>query len=205
MKQPMAPASYGLGFAVGPEFGHLRWAHSGGMPGVATAMNIYPDESVVIVVLANTSTRPERIAQDIAAIMLPRYADSLAARRSRPAPQAPATFAPGPSLIGEWTGTLTTWQRPVPIRLTIRENGDAFAWVGDQPRAVLNQLVFVNNRLTGRFAGQIGTEDGGRWPHSLQLGLQLVDGALKGQVSAQTSTDPVYYSLASYAELTRKQ
>ncbi len=203
MKEPVAPASYGLGWAVGPDLGYLRWAHSGGMPGVATALNIYPTENLVVVVLANASTRPERIAQEITGIMLPRYADSVAARRAQSPPPAPAPFAPEPTLIGEWSGTLKTWQQSVPIRLEIRANGDVFVWLGDQLRAVANQVSFRNGRLTGRFAGRIGTDDAGRWPHSLQLGLQLVDGVLKGQVSAQTATDPVYYSLASYAELRR--
>ena len=203
MKQPVAPASYGLGWAVGPTAGYLRWAHNGGMPGVATVLNIYPTENLVVVVLANSGTRPEPIAAEITGIMLPHYADSLAAFRARTPPGPPA-FAPGANLVGQWSGTVKTWQRSLPIRLEIRDNGDAFAWLGDQQRAVVNQLNFVNERLTGRFAGQIGTDDAGRWPHSLQLGLLLVDGVLKGQLSAQTSTDPVYYSLASYTELRRR-
>jgi CubicO group peptidase (beta-lactamase class C family) len=203
MKQPVAQANYGLGWAVGLSGGYLRWTHGGGMPGVATTLAIFPTENLVVVVLANSGSRPESIAADIAGLFLPRYADSMAAARARP-PQTPPPFAPGAALVGQWAGTVKTWQRTVPIRLEIRDNGDVFASLGEQPRAVVNQLTFVNNRLTGRFAGQIGTDDAGRWPHSLQLGLQLVEGALKGQLSAQTGTDPLYYSLASYAELKRQ-
>ena len=87
MHQPVEPASYGLGFRIAPDdMGYLRFGHTGGMPGVATGMNLFPTENLAIVVLANSGIRPDFIAQDIAAVLLPRYADSLKVRRdpSRP-------------------------------------------------------------------------------------------------------------------------
>jgi CubicO group peptidase (beta-lactamase class C family) len=205
MHRPVAPATYGLGFATQDELGVPRLAHTGGMPGVATVMNLYPGENLAIVVLTNASVRPGTIAQDIAAAMMPRYADSLRARRAQGArpPETPA-FAPPAALVGEWTGTLRTWQRTVPLRLTIAGDGTSFAWLGDEPRAVVNQMSFSGTRLSGRFAGRIPTDDAGRWPHSIGLGLELVGGRLKGQLSAQAVGDPTYYSLASYAELDKR-
>jgi hypothetical protein len=204
MHRPVAPASYGLGFAVDTnDMGYLRVSHNGGMPGVATAMNFYPTENVAVVVLANTGTRPDFIAQDIMALLLPHYADSLKVRRARkPAPR-PA-FAPTADLVGDWSGTFRSWKKTVPIRLTLRPDGDILAWVGDQPRAIANQVAFVNNKLTGRFAGAMGTDDAGRWPHDLAMGLLKRDGKLAGWVNAMSLTDPIMYSLSGYAELTKK-
>jgi hypothetical protein len=105
-------------------------------------------------------------------------------------------------VVGEWEGTARTWDRSLPLQLEVRANGDAFVWLGDQPRAVVNQLAFGNGRLTGRFAGAIPTADVARWPHTIQMGLELIDGTLEGQLSAQAEG---FFSLASFAELRRKQ
>ncbi|MEO8451051.1 MAG: serine hydrolase domain-containing protein [Gemmatimonadota bacterium] len=205
MHQPVPPASYGLGFGVTEDDnGYRRFSHTGGMPGVATVMNLYPTENLVVVVLTNSSSRPGELAQDVAAAMLPRYADSLAARRARSRPPAPPAFSGAPELTGEWAGTLRTWKQTVPLRLQFKPDGDIFAWLGDQPRAVLNQVTFTGNRLNARLAGSIPTDDAGRWPHSLLVGLILVDGTLKGQIAAATTTDPNYFALSSYAELKKK-
>ena len=52
------------------------------MPGVATVLNIYPSEHLAVVVLTNASDwcNIGRIALDIAATVLPRYAET---RRGR--------------------------------------------------------------------------------------------------------------------------
>lgn len=204
MHQPVAPASYGFGFRVAPDdMGFHRFGHTGGMPGVATAMNLYPTENLAVVVLANSGARPDFIAQEIAAVILPRYADSLKARRGRATP-APRGFVATPELIGQWSGTLRTWAATVPMRLVVKPDGDVHAWIGDQPRAILNDVNLTNGRFSGRFAGQIPTLDVKRWSHFVMLGLLLQDGTLKGQANAMSLTDPNMYSLASYVELKRQ-
>jgi hypothetical protein len=55
--------------------------------------------------------------------------------------------------------------------------------------------------LTGRFAGSVPTPDAGRYPHSVWVQLRLIDGKLKGQASAQTTDEPVYFALTSYLEM----
>jgi hypothetical protein len=165
---------------------------------------------MAVVVLSSSGFPTGQIAQDIAAVLVQKYADTLRVRRA----QQPAGGAGGggvaqqPSkldeLNGEWSGTLRTWKATLPLRVSVRPEGEVFVWLGNQPRAVMNQAAFRNNRLSGRFAGQIPTDDAGRWAHSIAVALQLVDGTLKGQLSAQTSTDVVYYSLASYAELKKQ-
>jgi hypothetical protein len=211
MQTAVAPASYGLGWGISDnDMGYRRVSHTGGMPGVSTVLNLYPTENLAVVVLTSSGAPTGRIAQEIAAAVLPRYADSL---RVRQAQQAAGTAGGGrggapPSqlseLTGEWSGTLRTWKATLPFRLSIRANGEVFAWLGDQLEVPVTAPAFRNNRLTGRFAGRIPTDDAERWTHTSALGLQLVNGVLKGQVSAQTATPVVYYSLASYAEL-RKQ
>jgi hypothetical protein len=69
-------------------------------------------------------------------------------------------------------------------------------------------LNFVSWRapvLEAVFSGTIPTPDANWTPHYIQFELRLADGKLRGQASAQTPNDPVYFSLASYVELTRKR
>lgn len=207
MFRPVAPAAYGLGWAItDDDNGYRRVAHSGGMPGVATLLWLYPGENLAVTMLVNSSTRPEPIAQELVGVMLPRYADSLRARRARATPPARAPFQPSADLVGEWRGTVRTWQDTLSLTLSIRSDGMVVARLGGQLPAVLDQPVFQEGRLVGRMWGRIPTSDAGRHLHSVQLDLRLTGGMLKGMASAQTPTDPlVYYSLASYAELRRER
>jgi hypothetical protein len=107
-------------------------------------------------------------------------------------------------LVGEWSGTFRSWQRTVPMRLVATRGGDIFVWAGESPRAVLNEVSITNGRLNGRFAGRMPTDDAGRWPHDLGIGLVLEGGSLRGQVNAMSLTDPIMYSLSGYADLKRK-
>jgi len=42
-------------------------------------------------------------------------------------------------------------------------------------------------------------------PHTVALELRLVDGKLRGQFNAKSGVDPLYFSLASYAELQKQR
>jgi CubicO group peptidase (beta-lactamase class C family) len=207
MHTAVPPAPYGLGWGVDDDMGLPRISHTGGMPGVSTILNLYPSENMAVVVLSSSGFPTGRIAQDIAAILVPKYADNLRARRAAQVQQAGRGDQAPPQLnavAGEWSGTLRTWKATMPMRISVRPDGDVFVWLGDEPRAVANDVTFRDNRLSGRFADQIPTDDAMRWPHTVSMDLQFVDGMLKGQVSAQTSTDVLYYSLASYAELKKQ-
>jgi CubicO group peptidase (beta-lactamase class C family) len=210
-------AGYGLGWGVHKsDRGYPLVEHTGGMPGVATVLNLYPTERLAIVVLSNGPANPFSLAEDIAAVMLPRYADSLRAERARPArPPGPKFVAPA-ELIGTWTGTLRTWERQIPFGLTIDADGDVKAQIGTAPTsmfdfgpekqlpALVSDLAWREGTLTGALAGQIPTPDAGRVPHVIGLTLRLVGGRLRGEAAALSTTNPIYFALASYVDLTRK-
>ena len=223
MHQPLWPnafnstTGYGLGWATHrSDHGYPLVEHSGGMPGVATALNLYPTANLAIVALTNGGGDPFSIAVDIAAILLPGYADSLKADRARRTPPPVTTFRPTADLIGTWDGTLRTWQKSLPFRLTVAADGDVKVRIGPEPKpnepdaedtqleALLNDVEWSAPVLTGRFAGTIPTPDASWTPHSIALDLRLVNGKLRGQASAQTPDTPVFFSIASYVELTRR-
>jgi CubicO group peptidase (beta-lactamase class C family) len=212
MQQILTPDSarggYGLGWSIArDDNGFRRVSHTGGMPGVATVLSLYPSENLAVVVLTNKSDgAPFRIAEEIAAAVLPRYAATRADRRARqasaPTSTSPPAFPPA-ELAGAWTGTLRTYDGTTPIALLFQPDGDVHVTLGNQLRSLLSGASFTNGNLVGRFPASIPTEEQRRHPHSVLLNLRLRDDALRGQASAQTTDDPVYYALTSYVELRR--
>lgn len=215
MQQPLTPGEgdylgYGLGWAMSNSHGKRRVAHSGGMPGVSTLLQLYPETGVVIVVLTNQSNgRIGRIAEDLAAVVMPDFAKALAAARARPTtqPASPAPFRPPAQLIGTWEGKLRTYDGESPIKLVVQQDGDIHVTLGSQLTTLLNQTAFVaeTGQLTGRFLATVPTEDARRHPHTVLLNVHLRDGVLAGQASAQTVETPYYFALTSYVHMTRKQ
>jgi CubicO group peptidase (beta-lactamase class C family) len=202
------PVEYGLGWAINTEFGVRRFSHTGGMPGVATILALYPSEDLAVVVLANQSSpAPFLAATDIAAAFLPpAYGAALAAERAKPRPEGgrPAFAAPA-ELIGEWEGTIRTYQGMIPISLTIK-NDDVHVRFGERDAlwTVLNNASFRNGLLSGRFLGTMPTDDARRHPHEINILFRLDGGSLRGWAAA-VATDPGNtFALSSYADLTRK-
>jgi len=66
-------ASYGLGFGLTPFSGHRRVGHNGGGPGSSTAFAKFPDDRLMVVVLARGELpggAAQRFANEIAAVYL---------------------------------------------------------------------------------------------------------------------------------------
>ncbi len=211
MQQIATPGStvqgYGLGWGiVEDDGGYRRVSHTGGMPGVATVLNLFPSERLAVVVMTNKSDRVvNRIAEDVAGAVLPRYAAALRERRARAAGTPSAAFAPTPELLGEWSGTIRTYQGTLPLTLSFQPDGDVHVRIGEQLRTLLNDAAFRDGQLTGRFAGHIPTPDAEHHRHIVLLNLRLRgDGRLGGQATAHTPSEPLYFALTSYVELTKR-
>jgi hypothetical protein len=191
---------YGLGWAIGNEQGMRVVSHTGGMPGVATTLKLYPKYNVAIVALAITSgAAPHRIAVDIAAAVLPGY-------NATRAPTPAVAFASPAELMGEWTGTVRMYDgTTTPISLLVKAD-DIHVRLGGQGTlwTVLNAPAFRNQMLSGQFAGTIPSAEARRFPHNVGVGLLLQGDTLRGWAAAMTTDDPLTGAMSSYAELTRK-
>ena len=61
----------GFGLAVAKLGEHRKIGHGGGINGFLTELDYYPDDSLTVVVLANSeSAKPSRLAEDIARLVL---------------------------------------------------------------------------------------------------------------------------------------
>jgi hypothetical protein len=177
------------------------------MPGASTLMVMLPRNNAAVVILSNASTRPVVAMQEFA---IAREALAAAVAPATPPrvgpppgpPPSPPAFVVSPDLAGDWSGTLWTYEQPVPIRLQINSNGRIQISIANQPSATVTNPSYVNGRLLGQVATTIPTDDTQRWPHDVSFALLFrTDGTLGGQVTANSTGDRVYFSLSSYAEL----
>ena len=204
MQRAVAPATHGLGWIITEREGQRIVSHTGGMPGVQTVLAMYPAEDVAIVVLANRSAadvgKPFR---EIERIVLPKYAEARR-RAAQTTSTPPKSFVPPGELLGEWSGTVRTWERTIPITLVVQQDGDVHVRLGGGLESLLNEIRWQDNMLVGRFAGNVATPDAARWPHDVLVSLRLRNGALSGMVAALQVAEPVHFALTSYATLMRK-
>lgn len=62
---------YGFGLGIGKLGEHRKIGHGGGINGFLSELDYYPDDSLTVVVLANSeSAKPSRLAEDIARLVL---------------------------------------------------------------------------------------------------------------------------------------
>jgi hypothetical protein len=186
--------------------GYRVLSHRGGMPGVATLLQLVPEEDLVLVVLANGhgeqglyQSRVWTIADLIMKAALPKWAQP----RSPP-PQAAPTFKTSPELRGDWRGTLHTHERDIPIELKFLETGDIRLQLAGQLPSLLSEASFKDGWLHGVALGDVGTQDVNRHKGIyLDLTLKLRGDVLNGSAVA-TNDERRGVELAHWVELRRQ-
>ncbi|MEO7650736.1 MAG: serine hydrolase domain-containing protein [Bryobacteraceae bacterium] len=174
-------AGYGVGWATNDVPGGYRVvSHTGGMGGVATALRLVESEKLAVVVLCNgSSPLPHRIADEIFALMLPKW--------HAPTPQPAETQRPPASLTGNWTGNVSTYRRDLPITLEVLESGEVRSQLGNQLKMLWNDVKWTDGYLSGRILGDLGIEETAVTRSAfLDFTLKLRGDALNGSVSAHT-------------------
>jgi CubicO group peptidase (beta-lactamase class C family) len=200
------PGSFwGLGWSIDYSLGGVRRvSHSGGMPGVATYLALFPEEQVVVVVLLNKSNGAiGTVLNELSSIMVPRVAAALRARRASPPPATPAVDSASMAAVyGEWRGYVRSYADSVPVTLTIAKEGSRVSWNGAEPVS-LSDITFRQGTFSGLAPVQSKAPDIARYAHRTLFWLRSHDGRLSGYAAAQTSTPRAYYALSSYAKLER--
>lgn len=167
---------YGLGWFVDRAYGRRRFRHNGFMPGYATDMIKFPDDSLTIVVFSNLDrARLSRIARDLTAMVLGQPYDLPVRGRlaSRPTPEQSARLE-GEYLLAGGSDTLRVRNEPdyltaqvrgrylagliplsaVEFYMPLTDGRVTFTLAGDGPAATVNLRYsgedHIGTRVTGR-------------------------------------------------------
>ena len=198
--------AYGLGWGLDDDHGYRRVSHTGGMPGVATRLDLYPSEDLAVVVLTNQSSPlPTTIASAIENVLLRGRGDSIVAERAAQQGRSRSTFAPTADLVGDWVGTLRTYQGTIPMTIRVKSDEVLVRLGGsDALWSLVNRPSLQDQLLGGQFLGDIPTPDAMRHPHVLGMSVWYAEGKLRGWVAAMATNRPIAGAVSSYAELTRQ-
>jgi len=191
---------YKLGWRViDNDHGYRSVSHTGEMEGVCTELKIIPAENIAVVVLCNNRYRPiYNFDSEILAAILPKFAENLRAKENKPDEKKPERFSPPPSLLGEWEGVIKTYSGVMPVKMIFQDDGDIHVKIKDQLETLLNEVSLKEEILSGRFYGEIKTEDATRFPHTIDLKMKLYSKRLSGSANANSGR---WYSLSSWIEL----
>lgn len=214
MHQPSVDEGGGKGYGVGWETIHRNnitmLAHTGGMTGVQTELRIVPSEHLVVVVLCNAEIwdLPTNIADQIMATLLPQW------KPSADAPHAPVVSPPLPTtMVGVWKGKVATYERDLPMTLTVTPTGEVHIKLGDQLESLVTHPHFTQDGFfRGILNGSLMIKDGVRRPYVLTFGLKLRDSrTLSGEIVAHADnrgiapTNGLYPAVAGYPQPDRIQ
>jgi CubicO group peptidase (beta-lactamase class C family) len=192
---------YGIGFMEEDRDGVRIVSHSGGMGGVATNLQIFPEHGLAIVTLCNASDAlPFEVSEKLAALTLPGWQ-----ARPTPAPTRPPPFAPPAALVGTWRGTLATYSGDVAVKLVVKPAGDVHARLGRQLTALVNHPRLKKGVFFGEMRARIGTPDTDRYAYSVHLALKTSPTRMSGVAMAIGEPGPrVRNALSSWLELARE-
>jgi CubicO group peptidase (beta-lactamase class C family) len=222
MQRPEAPvqgqgSSYGLGWALlADDNSYQRVQHTGGMPGVATMLNLYPSDSVVIVVLFNRDNigaAMNRIATAMASVALPRYAATREARRTGQAarggtvypPQVTQlTILPLPAPSGLWRGFAIVGRDSVAVSLDY-SGGTPRIQIGTDSARTLTNVSSSNGWYSGnvrvplRLPDAAPSSETGR--NAATVSLRLHGSSMRGWISSLSQGPPNYGAVSYRLEL----
>lgn len=187
----------GVGWGVGRYFGRPAFAHSGGMPGVATIVRAFPEEQAATIVLANTSERTlaNDVTRRLTAVLFP---------KGRPPEEPPEGEEAGEpeGLVGVWTGHLAHFRGDIPLRIEVREDGKVTARFSERGEPVRLQVVsFAGGRLRGDMDGFLETQEGYRGIPRLRFELRRGGDRLTGVCVAFGSAT---FALSHWVDLGRE-
>lgn len=183
---------YGVSFLIQEKHGYRVLGHAGSMSGVSAQLYLVPEQAVVIVAVSNLSWPvPFDVPDIVAGTVLPNWQRAVPAipRTQAQAQQAQVKALVKPAVpawfIGQWRGSVTTYQGEVPFELKVDAAGLVLATLGDQLTALVNEPKFSEKGFSGRFAARMGTPDTERYAHVLGIDLDLRGEVLTGMVHTQ--------------------
>jgi CubicO group peptidase (beta-lactamase class C family) len=190
--------SYAIGWEVIDQSdGYRVVSHTGGMPGVATALVLVPSEDIAVALVANGFRYDlEDVLGLVMRMMLPRWTGNPLPPEKKPPP-----FDPPTQIVGTWTGRVHTYAGDRALQLRILPDGRVDLRVGDHEPQVVTDVAINGRTLSGITRGELDTPDlRRRQPYSLELNLQVGRRTLTGCLTAFRSEGRPF-GLSHWAEL----
>ncbi len=171
------PPRYGIGFAAYEVDGSPARGHSGGMGGVSTDLTLSTDHNIAIVVLVNAQNQSREIGR----------IREMIHRTLVPSKEKQRVFAKDSALQGAWRGSVETYEKKIPVVLTV---GDSAVQMkvgnGAQQNVTDVRLDDEGFLWLSSVEGDLATADAGRYPYRLMFKLAPANGELTGTVTAMS-------------------
>jgi hypothetical protein len=180
---------YGFGWSLQPDdHGYVGLYAQGGTNDSFAVLRMIPSERIAVAVIANTGTTvPFEIVDKVLSTLLPRYREALVNEKP-PAHQPEPKSVTSSSMVGSWTGALTTWKDNFPLAIEISRSLQVRAKWGGEPWMTASDVSVADPRFYCVVQGVIGTSDTPQSPSEVELELYLRGGTLVG---AGTTRDGV--------------
>lgn len=182
MRMPEATPSgnsFGVAWSVGTARGTPVVRHSGGMPGVSTVLELYPDRKAAIAVLTNCSDRgaTQRALAAIQDIVLGPAPPRLPSDRAPPASRS--------AVAGDYRGLVVHHDGALPIEVNIAASGDVRLQFGALEVRQFAKREVDDAHLTLRCRGPLATTAAFAGTPVLDFALDReTDGGFAGVLSA---------------------
>jgi hypothetical protein len=169
---------YGIGWAASDIEGNPTRSHTGGMGGVSTELLLSTDHNLAIVVLVNAQNQAREITR----------VRNMIHNTLVPGKEKLRVFAKDGGYHGAWRGTIETYEKKIPVVLTVGEAsvqmkiGAGVAQTVADVRADDEGFLWLS-----AVAGDLGTADAGRYPYSLMFKLKPDNGELTGSATAMSA------------------
>lgn len=197
----------GIGWAVETTRGHKAISHTGGMPGAATLVRIFPDDGLAIIILINAGGAGPvtRISDRILDVLFPGTAVPPQDERAdgdRGDRAGPDTTTEGlGDWKGAWVGRIAHHDGDIPLKLEVGSTTNLKVQLGDAGPLTLANPSLSRERLRGAVEGWLGAQPNYHGATEVVFELERSGDRLRGVVHAEQRW---YFNLPFFAELTRE-
>jgi hypothetical protein len=184
------------------------------MPGVSTALRLFPDDEAATIVLTNGTERSVTtgVSERLAAVLFPDEGSVDAPRppagavgpgsaELRGGVAADEARQPDETLSGAWQGRITHADGDVPLSLQISDGGEVTARLGDQRECAVESLRLDGAGLAGWLTAEFHARPDYNDPPRIELRLRGTGTQLTGVAIAHGTGR---FALAHWVELRRE-
>lgn len=167
-----AGSRYGVAWSVTATRGALTLRHTGGMPGVATSLQVFPGQGSAVAVLCNCKNRQivNTAMREAVSVALREVQPEDLSKMGGPGPGAPSPWRHPSSPAGHYRGEVLHHDGPIALEVKIEGDRVELRLGNTDVRELLQQKVTVD-RLRLRFSAPLPTTASLKGTPGLELGV----------------------------------